>query len=307
LKPKLINLLIAQLLLLVCNGVGMAQTAGQQQLIEAPFTFAHNQIVLQVKVNGKGPYNMLLDTGTNPSAVDLASAKEMGLKIAGKGFQGSGGGTDKNQAYPTELALIEVGNLVARNIPAAAIDLSKPSQRLGRQLHGVLGYSLLKNRIVQIDYAKLVVRFYTGSPIIKSEMRQNKASRMALPFRLVDGLPVIEAYVNEKKITALIDTGSSLTLSLKPNAISKLGLQEEATKAELDTSVGYNGQAAVRKGKIERLRVGEISLEKASATFFMKGTGHDDSSSEGSIGNLFLKDFVVTFDYGSKMVIFERP
>ena len=200
-----------------------------------------------------------------------------------------------------------MGSFVARNIPAAAIDLSKPSQRLGRQLHGVLGYTLLKNRIVQIDYPGLAVRFYVSSPFLKSDMQQNNASRMALPFRLVDGIPVIDVYVNGKKIAAVIDTGSSQTLSLKPNAISKLGLQEEAARAEPDTSVGYYGQAAVHKGKIERLSVGKMSLEMPSVTFFMKGTGHDDSSSEGSIGNLFLRDFVVTFDYGSKMVVFERP
>ncbi len=306
-KRKLITLLIACSSLVVCNCVCIAQTSASQQFIEVPFAFEHNQIILEVKVNGKGPYNMLLDTGTNPSAVDLASAREMGLKISTKGFQGTGGGTDKNLAYPTDIALIEVGNLVAKNIRAAAIDLSKLSQRLGRQIHGVLGYTLLKNRVVQIDYPKLALRFYASSPFSKSGMQQNKASRRALQFRLVDGIPVIEAYVNGKKITAVLDTGSSQALSLKPNAISKLELQDEVTKAEPDTSVGYNGQAEVRTGKIESLGVGEISLEKASVTFFMKGTGHDDNSTDGGIGNLFLKDFVVTFDYSNKTVIFSRP
>ncbi|MSV29555.1 MAG: hypothetical protein EXQ52_12555 [Bryobacterales bacterium] len=45
------------------------------QAIETPFTFHRNEIVLQVKVNGKGPFNMLLDTGTNRSAIDLATAR----------------------------------------------------------------------------------------------------------------------------------------------------------------------------------------------------------------------------------------
>ena len=96
-KRKLVSLFIAHSLLMICNGVGTAQTGGKRQFIEAPFTFEHNQIILQVKVNGKGPYSMLLDTGTNPSAVDLASAKEMGLRIGAAGFQGSGGGQTRIQ------------------------------------------------------------------------------------------------------------------------------------------------------------------------------------------------------------------
>lgn len=40
-------------------------------LIVMPFEFIRNEIVVQVKVNGKGPFNMMLDTGTDPSAIDL--------------------------------------------------------------------------------------------------------------------------------------------------------------------------------------------------------------------------------------------
>ena len=168
----------------------------------------------------------------------------------------------------------------------------------------MLGYTLLKNRVVQIDYPKLSVRFYAGSPFLKSDTQQNNASRMSLPFRLVDGVPVIEVVVNGKKIAVVVDTGSSLTFSLKPNAISKLELQAEG---EPDTAVGYNGQEVVLKGKIKRLSVGNISLEMPTVFFLMESNESDNGSVEGSIGNLFLKDFVLTFDYGNKLVIFERP
>ena len=305
-RRKLIKLFITAVSLIVCNYVGTAQTTDTQSFIEVPFTFEHAQIILTVKINNKGPYSMLLDTGTNVSAVDLASAREIGLKVGTTGFQGTGGGTDKNPAYMTELPLIQVGELVARDTVAAAIDLSKLSQRLGRSIHGVLGYTLLKNRIVEIDYPRRAVRFYSSSPIGSSELKQKNANTIALPFRLVDRIPIIDVYVNGKKITAVVDTGSSLMFSLKPKAISRLGLQEEADRAQPDTAVGYNGEALVRNGKINRLSVGEIVLEMPDVTFLMKGMGHDDSSSEGSIGNVFLKDFVVTFDYTKKTVIFKR-
>ncbi|HZI47853.1 MAG TPA: hypothetical protein VFD75_08635 [Pyrinomonadaceae bacterium] len=36
---------------------------------------------MQVKVDGNGPFNMTLDTGTDPSAVDVPAAEEWGLKL----------------------------------------------------------------------------------------------------------------------------------------------------------------------------------------------------------------------------------
>jgi len=36
-----------------------AQVKSKEQIIEIPFDFYRNEIILQVKVNGKGPFNML--------------------------------------------------------------------------------------------------------------------------------------------------------------------------------------------------------------------------------------------------------
>ena len=41
--------------------------------------------------------------------------------------------------------------------------------------------------------------------------------------------------------------------------------------------------------------------------FFGKGTGRDDKRWGLNIGNAFLKDFVVTIDYRSKLLTLERP
>src|SRR6185295_16504196 len=90
----------------------------EKPFVEVPFEFYKNEIIVQVKVDGKGPFNMMLDTGTDPSAVDLATAKEWGLKLSSAGGPVSGGGTGKNLAYATRLPLIEVGGLTVKNVVA---------------------------------------------------------------------------------------------------------------------------------------------------------------------------------------------
>jgi predicted aspartyl protease len=294
------------LLTLVCF-CSLAQEKKKEGVIEIPFDFVRNEIILQVKINGNSSLNMMIDTGTDPSAVDLATAKELGLKLDPVGRQGSGGGTDVNLMYETKLPLVEVGGLTAKNVEAVAIDLTKVTQRLGTPLHGVLGHSLLNGRIVQIDYPNRVVRFYSQSPFSKAANQSNSAKRTVVPFKYDDNILIDDVSVNGKKLVANLDTGSNGTFHLTPAAVSYLGLEEEASRAPVNTGVGYNGAAENREGKLSNVTIGGISVDGPPVVFFAKGAGRDKKPWGLNIGNVFLKDFVLTIDYRSKLVMLERP
>jgi predicted aspartyl protease len=290
--------------LLVMVG-GVAARAGEkQQVIEVPFEFYHNEIIVQVKVNGKGPFDMMLDTGTDPSAVDLNTAREMGLKLQFLGKPASGGGTDVNPTYYTKLPLVEVGGLNVKSLEAVALDLSKVSARLGKPLHGVLGHGLLNGRIVQIDYPNRIVRFYSQPLFSKTA---NTPTRTMLSFRYSDNVLVDDLMVNGKKMVGNLDTGSSGTFDLTPAAVSYLGLEEDFNQAPVSTDVGYNGVSQNRKGKVNNVTVGGISVDAPAVIFFGKGTGRDKKPWGINIGNGFFKDFILTIDYRNKLVTLERP
>jgi len=284
--------------------VSSAQAGGKQQVVEVPFDFYKNEIILQVKVNGKGPFNMMLDTGTDPSAVDLTTARDIGLKLHPLGKPGTGGGTDVNLTYYTELPLVEVSGFTVKDVETLALDLSKVSERLGKPLHGVLGHSVLNGRIVQIDYPNRVVRFYSQPLFSKAA---NTPKRSVLSFRYADNVLLDDVFVNGKKMVGNLDTGSSGTFNLTPAAVSYLGLEEEFNQAPVSTDVGYNGVSQNRKGKVNNVTVGGISVDAPAVIFFGKGTGRDKKPWGINIGNGFLKDFVLTLDYRNKLVVLERP
>ena len=294
------------LLMAGCCLPSVSQTSSKEHVIEVPFDFYQNEIILQVKVNEKGPFNMMLDTGTDPSAIDLATAKDLGLKLDPIGRKGSGGGTSVNLVYQTGLPRLEVGGFVARNVEAAAIDLSKISQRLAKPIHGILGHSLLNGRVVQIDYPNRVVRFYSKSQFPKAANQLNSWKRTVVPFRYDDNVLIDGVLVNGKKVTGNLDTGSDGTFKLTPAAVSYLGLADEVSKAEVSTSVGYNGVAENREGKLRNVTIGGISVDAPTVIFFGKGTGRDKKVWGINVGNAFLKDFVVTIDYQSRLITFER-
>jgi predicted aspartyl protease len=306
-KRRLARSLVISVLIVIWSFSSLAQASGKEQIVEVPFDFYRNEIIVQVNVNGKGPFNMMLDTGTDPSAIDLNTAKEIGLKLGSVGHQGTGGGTTVNLAYETKLPLLEVGGLTARNVEALAIDLSKTSEALGKPIHGILGHSLLNNRIVQIDYPRRVVRFYSKSPFLKTANQSSGSKLTTLSFRYDDNILIDGVSVNGRKMTANFDTGSSGNFQLTPAAVLDLGLDNEVGKAQVSKSVGYNGASENREGKIKNVTIGRISVDEPTVIFFGKGTGRDKKNWGINIGNAFLKDFVVTVDYRSKTITLEKP
>src|SRR5438128_4037378 len=196
---------IVHLLIALSSCVALAQSSNNQPIAEVPFAFDHTSVIIQVKVNGKGPFNMVLDTGSDVAAIDLATAKDLGLNLKSTGGQAIGGGAEKQQIFLTQIPQVEIGGLVSKNINAVAVDLSKSSQVLGKPLHGALGYGFLKNRVVQFDYPRRVIRFYSASPYTKSDATSSNGRRVVLPFRLGDDSPIIDdVYVDGKKIRAVI-------------------------------------------------------------------------------------------------------
>lgn len=294
------------LLLLAPHQISRGQTVSNTRFVEVPFTLVRNQIVIEVKIADKGPFSMLLDTGTDPSAIDLATAKELGLKVSSKGYPASGGGTDINLVYLTQLPVVELGNIRAKEVSAAAIDLTKLADRLGKPIKGVLGYSFLKDRIVQIDYPDSTLRFYAESPYPGIQFAPNTVNRVAVAFRYEDNVLIDSVFINGQKMRANLDTGSSGTFALTPEAIKILGLEEAARNAPAEESMGYNGAYENRVGILRSVRIGRLSIDLTRATFWLPGTGHDNKKFQVNIGNGFFKDFVVLFDFRGKIVVLEK-
>ena len=108
-KTRIPHLLSSSLLLALACVCSFAQVKSKAKVAEVPFDFFRNEIILQVKINGKGPFNMMLDTGTDPSTIELNTARELGLKLIPLGSPPVGGGTAPRMVYGVYLPSIQVG------------------------------------------------------------------------------------------------------------------------------------------------------------------------------------------------------
>src|SRR5579871_4358781 len=127
--------------------------AARAQTVAVPFDFSQSEIGVDVTVNGAHLY-ILLDTGVDPSVIDLHRAEALRLKIDRKGAgELSGFGNDKGAAaFPTFIQGLAIAGHKFAGFDALTGDMSALSEHYGRRVDAFIGYSFLKDKIILIDY-----------------------------------------------------------------------------------------------------------------------------------------------------------
>lgn len=135
-------------------GVPASTTPG-----EVPFDLAPPNdaaIIVPVKINGRGPFKFVLDTGATFTCIDQKLVDQLRLP-EWRGQFGVG------VLMPTEgnikivsLDSFEVGNVRATNMKACAIEFSR-LQTGGLDARGLVGLNFLKSFEVKIDFKKRVL------------------------------------------------------------------------------------------------------------------------------------------------------
>lgn len=307
--------------MLACLCASPSAQADKSRAIEAPFELTAGHVVVFAKVNGTGPYNMLLCTGSNASVIESGLARQM--KVAAMPVSVAGGKAlpPFSMVFP-DLDRVEIGGFEARHVEAVAARLDSLSRRLGIQVHGTLGYSFLRNRAVRIDYARQVISL--SAPDKDEQNAGNVPGAASFPFTVgrANQVPVVVGgAINGEPLKIMIDTCSADALSLTPDAARKLGVAgpgAAAAKGEkkesvagafmqnsvlLDAPLDFEGDAFPVKSPA-KLSLGPVSREWQSFTVFNAGSPRDKGMDVygATLGNGFLKDFVVTLDYRNKTV-----
>ncbi|HMG84395.1 MAG TPA: retropepsin-like aspartic protease [Terracidiphilus sp.] len=108
------------------------------------------QMIVAVSLNKSGPYNFLLDTGTEITMIDVSLAGELHMEthgaavVAGAGFQVA--------ASFSQLDQIAAGSQIVSNQKVLVYDLQK-LKSADLQIQGILGEDFLEHFDVLIDNA----------------------------------------------------------------------------------------------------------------------------------------------------------
>jgi hypothetical protein len=114
---------------------------------KVPFTQTETKhVLIRAKINGKGPYNFIMDTGAPALFVSTAVCKKLGIEAGKDGW----GTFDKFE--------IEGGAIVdkAQGKIADPFQLEGMNRMglAGAELHGVIGYNILARYKIELDFTR---------------------------------------------------------------------------------------------------------------------------------------------------------
>jgi hypothetical protein len=133
------------------------------ETIVVPFELLPSRhFVVEAKLDGKGPYRFILDTGAPLTIVNSKTAKDAGLtkKAGGGGLLGMFGGLNQVQV-PT----MEIGSVTADKTTAVVMDhptvqaISDAFKKDSGPIEGLIGFPFFARYSMTVDYQKKELTF----------------------------------------------------------------------------------------------------------------------------------------------------
>ncbi len=230
---------------MACSGSSAAQSIGSAkgQKTEMPFgLYNGNLIVVKATVGPFKNVNLILDTGTSPSALNQKMADRLNMRGQAALLQTL---TGTIQVQSVTLPRIQIGPLHADSITGVVEDLSFLERSLGISLGGIAGLDILRVSSFVIDYRRHKIIF---GPIAASEK--------AVHFETQIPYLSVKAKIAGQQVRLLVDSGTGGLLVYRNRLRSAVEQLHIDPNASISTPAGG--------GTHLRWLSTEVSLEKGS-------------------------------------------
>lgn len=261
-----------------------------------PFTYFDNRMMIECKIDGKGPFHMIVDTGDPVMTITPETARRLGLTVRRAGTV-TGAGNHAVENGDARLATLAIGSLSLANVDAGVIDLSQIRSAFHfPQLDGIVGYEVLKRYATFVDVDAGTLSFDTTMPPVP-------ANATSTPFAGV--LPEIAVIIDGIATTAIVDTGdrSSLTL-FTPFAKRHAFYGRYPSQQNIVTGYGLGGPVYADVFTLPGLDVFGFHLTRVVTRASRQSAGVFASGADGgSIGTGILKRFNIVYDYPHHTIV----
>jgi len=247
-----------------------------------------------VTVDGEGPFRFLVDSGCQVMLVTPELVEAAGLEV---GTLPDAGLSLTDQIGPEVLVRewaavgeFRWGTYAATGVAAAVVDLSEFRRAMGVPIDGVLPASGFRDRLLVLDYPSRTI----GTS--HSELTASEGG-CVLEFTSTDA-PTVRLDLAGRPVEALVDTGNNSALSLPESVCASLAF---LTPPEEDgRTLSLSGVRVRRAGRL----AGSVRLERF---VFETPVVRLHPASHALVGGRALREFRVTFDFGSGRMALDRP
>lgn len=294
----------------ISQGKFQLQNSSERQAVS--FKLLNNLIVFPIEVNGR-PLNFILDSGVGATLLfNLYSKDSVMLHNKEKVRLQGLGSEEPVEAVLSKGNTFTLGNIRGFNQSLYLIldDSFDLSSKLGITVHGIIGYELFKDFVVDINYGTKRINFY--NPENFKHKVGKKCETLELDFYKLKPFVNVGVKLDSPSnkiipVKLLIDSGGSDALWLFENSHPDI----LPPKKFFDDFLGEGLSGAVhgKRSKIDALVIGKFELKEPTVSFPDSSSisyAHQFEERNGSLGASVLKRFHVTFDYKNKKITFKK-
>lgn len=279
----------ASLVFLLICGAG-AVAAQSSTVAMAPMQMRGLMPVIEVKLNGQGPFAFMVDTGAGMQAdIDTSVAARLNLQPSGTALSGDPSGENDRTVYTVNINSLSLGNVDFRNVTAVV----RP-QRITKDypdVDGILGFALFTEYLLTLDYKSMQVR------LARAALPPANGADI-LDYEIENRVPVIEVVVGKIRVRAHIDSGNFVAGFILPEEIVEQ-LQLLTQPVTVGRARSVSNQIELKQVQLrDTIRIGRFEYPQATITF--------PALSNTNVGFKILREFVLTFDQKNRRVRFER-
>ena len=271
-----------------------------------PFVATDPLPVVELKVNGRGPYFFLIDTGGGDLVLDPELADSLGMHRFGTESGVFGGG----KRAPVVLGVVDsvrLGAFLVSNVPVGALDTKRMAMAAGgRRVGGILGTSLLSRFRSTLDYpsSQLVLeRRGLPAPTLDPEA-------IEVPFWMAgDHYMLARGHLESgPEITWFVDTGlAGGAVTVAASALTEAGIK-------LPEGASFEGVGGGGSVRATPFGVKSLSVGGASGTNYMGFYGVFPPTLEygfgtriaGIISHGFFRPYRLTFDFDRMRMVLAK-
>jgi hypothetical protein len=275
--------------------------AGNTTETTVPFRLLNNHTYVDITLNGKGPFTMILDTG-GVNVITPQVAESLGLDPQGD-LEVRGVGEQSQSMSLAQVETVTIGDATVDKQLFIVIDFDQLSQAEGLRIDGLVGYEILKRFATRLDYGR------SQLALIHPDHFDYAGGGTPVEFEFDGRTPVISGAIDgiEGKLT--FDTGSRNHISLHAPFVEEHGLLQQHPEAvDGINGWGVGGPSRSRVLRGSTLRIGDdILIQRPIMSLSLQeGGAMTDRYQIANLGAGILSRFDLVFDYGSQVVYFER-
>ena len=274
------------------------------------FKLINNLIVIPVEINGV-ELSFLLDTGVSKPIMFnfLNINKELQINEAEKIYLRGLGEGEAVEALKSRNNIFKIGDAVSisQDLYAVFDPNLNFAPRLGVPIHGIIGYDVLKDFVVEVIYSSRYLRLHNPASYKPKKCR----SCEVFDLDFFNNKPYITGSVsvngNEIPVTLLIDSGGSDALWLFDDEERGITIPDKNFEDYLGR--GLSGSVYGRRAKIDAFSIGSFRMTRVNVAY-------PDSTSisfarkfkerSGTISGAVLKRFNIIFDYPNRTISLKK-